>query len=60
MVDSGGSDHFVNDEFISWLWQGMSEYNKMDQLKTYEAASSTNVFAIETGTISGHKINQSG
>ena len=60
LVDSGASDHFVDDELISGRQQMMRRYRKLDTPKPIVTAGNKKVFATGTGTICGHIINPTG
>ena len=60
LVDSGASDHFIDDELLPGLREGMKEYKTLTEPKPIETADNKKVFATATGTICGHIINQSG
>ncbi|CAN0529167.1 unnamed protein product, partial [Laminaria digitata] len=59
-VDSGASDHFIDDELLPGLREGMKEYKTLTEPKPIETAGNKKVLATATGTICGHIINQSG
>ena len=60
IVDSGASDHLVDDELITRLRDSMNDYNKLKEPKIIVTAGSKEVLATATGTIWGYIIDQAG
>lgn len=59
LVDSGASDHFVDDELIPGLRQSMTGYQTLDQPKPIEIAGNIKMFATPSGKMCRHIINPS-
>ena len=59
IVNSGASDHLVDDELIPRLRDSMKDYKKLKEPKIILTAGNKEVFATATGTIWGH-IDQAG
>ena len=55
IVDSGASDHLVDDELITRLRDSMNDYNKLKEPKIIVTAGNK-----ATGTLWGHMIDQTG
>ena len=60
IVDSGASDHLVDDELIPRLQNIMKDYKKLQEPKIIVTAGNTEVLATATSTIWGHIIDQTG
>ena len=60
IVNSGASDHLVDDELIPRLRDCMEDYKKLKEPKSIITAGSKEAFATPTGTIWGHIIDQAG
>ena len=59
-VDSGASDHLVDEELIPRLRDSMQDYEKLKEPKIIVTAGSKEVLATATGTIWGYIIDQAG
>ena len=55
IVDSGASDHWVDDELVPNLWDSMNDYKKLKEPKIIVTAGNK-----ATGTLWGHMIDQTG
>ncbi|CAN0464242.1 unnamed protein product, partial [Laminaria digitata] len=60
IVDSGASDHLIDQELIPKLRDSMRDYKKLKEPKTIVTAGNEKVFATATGTIWGYIIDQAG
>ena len=60
IVDSGASDHLVDDELITRLRDSMNDYNKLKEPKIIVTAGSNEVIETATGTTWGYTIDQAG
>ena len=60
LVDSGASDHFVDEELVPGLRQRMRGLKILDEPKPIETAGNKKCFATAQGNICGHIINPSG
>ena len=60
LVDSGASDHFVDEDLISGLRQRIRGLRILDKPKPIETAGYKKTFATATGIICGQIINPSG
>ncbi|CAM9877412.1 unnamed protein product, partial [Laminaria digitata] len=60
IMDSGASEHLVDNELIPRLRDSMREYKKLKEPKTIVTAGNARVFATATGTIWGCIIDQAG
>ena len=60
LVDSGASDHLIDEELIPRLRNSMRDYKKLKDPKTIMANGNKKVFATATGTIWGYIIDQAG
>ena len=60
IVDSGASDHLIDEELIPRLRKSMTDYKKLTDPKTIMANGHKKVFATATGTIWGYIIDQAG
>ena len=60
IVDSGASDHLIDEELIPRLRQSMKGYKKLKDPKTIMTNGNEKVFATATGNIWGYIIDQAG
>ena len=60
LVDSGASDHFVDEDLVPGLRQRIRGLGILEEPKPIETAGNKKVFVTATGTICGHIINPSG
>ena len=54
IVDSGASDHLVDDDLIPRLRNSMKNYKKLKEPKIIVTTGNKEVFATATGTIWGY------
>ena len=60
LVDSGASDHLIDEELIPRLRKSMRDYKKVNDPKTIMTNGNKKLFAAATGTIWGYIIDQAG
>ena len=60
IVNSGASDHLVDDELIPRLRDSMSDYKELEEPKIIFTAGNKEAFATAPGTIWGYIIDQAG
>ena len=60
IVDSGASDHLIDEDLIPRLRKSMRDYKKLKEPKTIMTNRNKKVFATATGTIWGYIIDQTG